>query len=216
MKYLTILLILTVIMGIGCIDGDQPAIENDSAVNNSSSSDAVLQNTTSTNMADQPLEEEPIEEQSINQTQNGYEFTTNYLGDDEHGDQIILHNNMSAVNVTHDQLWEFLETENENKALVTTESFTTADRTTKIFNDAELAGINSNFVIISFKDGSPLVCNAFYVEDEDSMDYIGYAYGDYAIYSGVGIGSHIDASDRNGGVGYEVSSSSIANIEFYN
>lgn len=175
--------------------------------------EVVLQNTTS-NMEEQPIEEGPIEEQSINQTQNGYEFTTNYLGDDEHGDQIILHNNMSAVDVTHDQLWAFLEAENENKALATTKSFTKVDRTAKIFNDAELAGINSNFVIISFKDGSILICNAFNVEDYTY--YIGYAYGDYAVYSDVKIGSIIGASDRYGGIGYEVSSSRITNIEFYN
>lgn len=218
MKHLTILLILTVMMGIGCIDGDQPAIDNDSAVNNTSSADDALQNTIQTNMAEQPIQKEPIENQSINQKQNGYEFTTNYLGDDEHGHQIILHNNMSAVNVTRNKLWGFLESENEMKALKTTPSFTAADRTAKIFNDAELAGINSNFVIISFQDGSILICNAFYVEDEyeDYIDYIGYAYGDYAVYSDVNIGSIIGASDRYGGVGYKVSSSRISDIEFYN
>lgn len=218
MKYLIILLILTVMMGIGCIDEDQPAIDNDSAVNNTSSADDVLQNTTPTNMTEQLIQEEPIEEQSINQTQNGYEFTTNYLGDDEHGHQIVLHNNMSAVNVTHYKLWEFLEAENEMKALKTTSSFTAADRTSKIFNDAELAGINSNFAVISFKDGSILICNAFYVEgeDEDYIEYIGYAYGDYAVYSDVNVGSIIGSSDKYGGVGYEVSSSRISKIEFYN
>ena len=122
------------------------------------------------------------------------------------------------MNVTHDQLWAFLDAENENKALKTTASFTEADRAAKIFNDAELAGINSNFVIISFKDGSIMICNAFYVEDEDenNIDYIGYAYGNYAIYSGVETGSIMGASDKYGGIGYEDSSSIITDIEFYN
>ena len=100
---------------------------------------------------------------------------------------IELYANTTSSDPTYEQMISFLNQENANTIPRQDNVFTSGDCAEKIFNDAELAGILTHFIIVKFDDNTVFACVSFNTTDKGTY-YIDVADGKYTATTSINTG----------------------------